>query len=172
MAAARALHRLLRVRQLEEEHLKTALESAQLELSRLVHAQEAAVERERRGRMFVLESIRAGELHDRLAGLEEVRSARKLHAALSMKIEMAEQEAGELRAHYTAKRMQRRQVEALIEAAEAERKLLSSRRTQEALDDGHRSSRQRSAAALRLAAKAQAHGRSPSRTTSFEPEET
>jgi flagellar biosynthesis chaperone FliJ len=170
MAGARSLHRLLRVRQLEEEQLKAALESAQVELRRLLDAQKAADERERRGRMLVLASIRTDELHDRLAGLEEVRSAGMLRAALSIKIEMAEQKAGELRTHYTSKRMERRQVEVLIEAAEAEWELLASRRTQQALDDGHRSSRQRSAGALRTAAET--HRLALCETQSFEPEET
>jgi hypothetical protein len=133
------LYRLLRVRQLEEEHLKTALESVLAELGRLSEAQRVVIERERRGRRLVLDSIRKGELQSRLAGLEEVRAARQLQAALSGKIQTSEQEAGVLRSHFNAKRMQRRQVETLIEAAKAGSERQASRRTQEALDDGHRS---------------------------------
>ena len=153
MAATRVLHRLLKVRQLEEEHLKTALESAQMDLGNLVEAQRGAVEREGRGRVLILESVRTGELRDRLAGIEEVRFATKLRIALSMRIETAERKAEQLRAHYAAKRMQRQQVDVLIEAAEAEQKLAESRRTQEALDDGHRSRRRRKAEAIKHAAK-------------------
>lgn len=153
MAATRVLRRLLKVRQLEEEHLKTALESAQMELGNLVEAQRSAVEREGRGRVLILESVRTGELRDRLAGIEEVRFATKLRIALSMKIETAERKAEQLRVHYAAKRMECQKVDALIEVAEAEQKLTESRRTQEALDDGHRSLRQRRAVAIKRAAK-------------------
>ena len=171
MAAARVLNRLLRVRQLEEEHLKAMLESALAQLSRLTEAQKVASRREGRGRMLVLESMKTNELHDRLAGLEEVRSARRLRVALSREIEIAEQRAGELRVHYTTKGTQRRQVETLIEAAEAEHKLQTSRRTQDELDDGHRSRRQRWAAVLKLAAKKQVHGPTSFETESCELEE-
>src|SRR5271157_295073 len=80
MAVSRALRRLLRIRELEEEQSRLALESALGELHRLEHALEAAVQRERRGRSLIQASAQTGELPDRLAGLEETRSA-KLHVA-------------------------------------------------------------------------------------------
>ena len=67
MGTTGTLYRLLRVRQLEEEHLKTALESLLAELGRLSEAQRVVIERERGGRRLVLESIRKGELQSRLA---------------------------------------------------------------------------------------------------------
>jgi flagellar biosynthesis chaperone FliJ len=172
MAARRVLYRLLQVRQLEEQHLKTELEAQLAELRRLVEAQSSAVERERHGRVLVQESILTGALHDRLAGLEEVRSAKRLYNALSPMIETARREVGELRAQYTTKRIQRRQAETLIEAAKAEHELEASRRDQKALDEGHRSLRQRSEEALRLAAKTQALGRRLFQAGSCKPEET
>jgi hypothetical protein len=140
MARTRGLLRLLRVRQLEEEYCKTALNSALTELNRLSRALKTAAEREHQGRMLSLEGIRACVLPDRLAGLEEVRAARVLQRALIAKIETAEQVAGECQARYTEKRIQRRQVESLLESAKAKDAEQASRRTQEELDDRHRCS--------------------------------
>ncbi len=75
MAVSRALRRLLRIRELEEEQSRLALESALGELNRLEASLAAAVERERRGRRLVKASAQTGELPDRLAGLEETRAA-------------------------------------------------------------------------------------------------
>ena len=72
MAVSRALRRLLRIRELEEEQCRLALEAAIGELSRLEHAMAATAERDRRGRRLVEASARSGELRDRLAGLEAV----------------------------------------------------------------------------------------------------
>jgi flagellar export protein FliJ len=137
MARTHGLFRLLRVRQLEEEDCKTALNSALTELNRLFRALKNAAEREQQGRMLLLEGIRACVLPDRLAGLEEVRAARALQRALIAKIEAAEQVVDECRARYTEKRIQRRQVESLLESAKAKDAEQTSRRTQEELDDRH-----------------------------------
>ena len=80
MAVSLALRRLLRIRNLQEEQSRLALESALGELHRLEHALTAAIERGRRGRSLVQSSIQTGQLMDRLAGFEESRSA-SLHAA-------------------------------------------------------------------------------------------
>ncbi len=53
MAVSRALRRLLRIRELEEEQSRLALESALGELNRLKHALTATAERDRRGRRLV-----------------------------------------------------------------------------------------------------------------------
>jgi flagellar biosynthesis chaperone FliJ len=158
VATARAINRLLRLRQQEEEHARTALESALAELARLVEVQRAAVDRERRGRLLVLGSIHTGELHDRLAGLEEARTARMLWSSMSPMFEAAEEEVENLRALYIAKRVERRQVETLIEAATTKEAYHASRRAQEALDDGHCARTQRSASALRLSRGAPVQG--------------
>jgi flagellar biosynthesis chaperone FliJ len=158
VAGARTLSRILRLRQQEEEHARTRLESALAELARLVEAQKAAADRERRGRLLVLESIHTGELHDRLAGQEEVRTGRKLWTGMFLRIEAAEAGVENLRAHYIAKRVERRQVETLIEAAMTKDVYQASRRAQEALDEGHRARTRRSAVAVRPAQETPAQG--------------
>ena len=97
-------------------------------------------ERDRCARALVHASAQSGELRDRLAGLEEARTATRQEIALSIRIAAAGRELAEARGCYMAKRTERRQVETLIEAAESEERLLDSRRNQQALDDGYRSS--------------------------------
>ena len=129
------------MRQSEEEQLKKGLESAQAERHRLLRAQEALAERDRRGRGLVLDSAHSGELRDRLAGLEETRAAGRLKSALWIRIATAGQKIEQARRCFMAKRTERRQVETLIEQAESRQETLALRREQQEVDDGHRSRR-------------------------------
>ena len=119
MAVSRALRRLLRIRDLEEEQGRLALESALGELRHLENALAAAVERDRRGRRLVEASARTGELPDRLAGLEETRAAGRRSAALGEWIADAELDVAALRQEFLARRVERRQAETLIQESEA-----------------------------------------------------
>src|SRR5215469_4953987 len=71
MAVSRAMLRLLRLRSMEEDRHRMALETSLRELRVLEGAREAAVVRERQGRDLVGKSTRSGELTDRMAGLVE-----------------------------------------------------------------------------------------------------
>lgn len=145
MAVARALRRLLRIRELEEEQSRLALESALGDLNRLNHAQAANVERDRRGRRLVEASVHSGTSQDRLAGLEETRAANRFVLALAPRIEDAEQDVASLREEYLASRVERRQVETLILEAEAQDALESERKSQQGLDDWFRNRMHREA---------------------------
>jgi len=138
VAVARGLRRLLRIRDLEEEQGRIALESAMGDLRRLEQAQAAAADRDRRGRRLVDASVRTGELHDRLAGLEEIQVSRRLEFALDPLIADAELEVAELREEYLKKRIERRQAETLIQEAVARDALDGERRSQHGLDDWFR----------------------------------
>ena len=120
MAVSRALRRLLRIRDLEEEQGRTALESAVGDLSRLQQALASTTER------------------DRLAGLEETRAADRMALALSPRIEEAEGGVAALREEYLARRVERRQAATLVDEAEARDALEIERRSQMALDDWFR----------------------------------
>jgi len=162
MAVSRALRRLLRIRNLEEEQSRLVLESALGELSRLEHALTATVERDRRGRRLVDDSARTGQLPDRLAGLEETRSA-ALHAvALGPRIETMEDDVTMLRLEFLAKRVERRQAETLIQETEAEEAAAAGRRGQQALDDWYGSRLYREGAKAESAAPALAESASQS----------
>lgn len=138
MAVSRALRRVLRVRDLEEEQCRLALESALSELSRLEHALIATSDRDRRGRRLIEASAHSGELPDRLAGLEESHAAVRRANALIPRIAEAELDVAELRQLYLDKRIERRQAETLIEEAEARDAVEAERRSQQGLDDWYR----------------------------------
>lgn len=135
MAASRALRRLLRIRELEEEQCKLDLESALGEFSRLQGVLTATTERERRGRRLVEAGVRAGQLPDRLAGLEETHAAVRLLAVLGPRIAAKENEVAAMRRQFQSKRVERRQAETLIEDAETQQAIEAERRSQQALDD-------------------------------------
>jgi hypothetical protein len=135
MAVSRALRRLLRIRDLEEGQCRLALESALGELRRLEHALVAAFERNRRGRNLVQASAQTGHLPDRLAGLEETRSASLHAAALGPRINAMGEEVMERREEFLSKRVERRQAETLIEETEAREAIEDGRRSQQTLDD-------------------------------------
>ena len=151
MAVSRALRRLLRIRDLEEEQCRLALESGLANLNRIKHAQEASVERGRRGRRLVESSAHSGELTDRLAGLEETRSAARSVLALAPRVANAEQNVASLREEFLDSRVERRQAETLIQEAEARDALDAERRAQQGLDDWFRNRLHRQALEARLA---------------------
>jgi flagellar biosynthesis chaperone FliJ len=138
MAVSRALRRLLRIRDLEEEQSRLALESALGELNRLEHAFAATAERDRQGRQLVRSSAESGEVPDRLAGLEEIHAATRHAAALAPRIAEMEGSVAVLREEFLRRRVERRQAETLIRESEAEIAVEAGRRSQQALDDWHR----------------------------------
>jgi hypothetical protein len=151
MAVSRGLRRLLRIRELEEEQGRIALEAAMGDLSRLRNAQAATAERGRRGRRLVSSSAVTAELPDRLAGLEETRGAERLAAALAPRIADADEEVANLREDYLARRVERRQAETLIVEAEARDALDADRKSQQALDDWFRNRLHRAGLEAQLA---------------------
>jgi hypothetical protein len=135
VTVSRGLRRLLQLRELEEEQSRVALESALSEFHRLERAIEATTERSRRGRQLVQQSVHTGELPDRIAGLEEGRTAVRQALVLEAAIIESRQSADTLRVHYQAARIDRRQVETLVREAEAAEALDADRRSQQSLDD-------------------------------------
>jgi flagellar biosynthesis chaperone FliJ len=135
MAVSRALRRLLRIRELEEEQNRLALESAIGELHRLEHALTATIERERQGRSLVHASAQTGQLPDRLAGLEEARSASLKAVALAPRIDAQGEEVASRRQEFLMKRVERRQAETLIQETQAREAVEAGRRGQQSLDD-------------------------------------
>jgi hypothetical protein len=135
VAVSRALRRLLHILDMEEEQRRVALESALGELRQLENAMDRAAERDRQGRRLVALSAANGELADRQAGLEETLAAGRRERALRPWIVEAKGDVEELREEFLAKRIERRQAETLIEAAEARNAAETARRGQQSLDD-------------------------------------
>lgn len=135
MAVSRALRRLLRVLEIEEDQCRLTLETAVGELAHLERALAATDGRAQRGRELIHASARSGELPDRLAGLEETRSSKRCAEALASRIADAELEVESLRQAFLAKRVECRQAETLIRETEARDAFVANRRGQQALDD-------------------------------------
>jgi hypothetical protein len=135
VAVSRALQRLLRVLELEEEQCQAALETATAEFRRLERAFDAAGAQERGGRRLIAASVLRDELVDRLAGMEETRIAIRSRQYLTPRIVDAEANVEDLREEYLSKRIERRQAETLIEEAKKQVELENSRRGQMSLDE-------------------------------------
>jgi flagellar biosynthesis chaperone FliJ len=135
MAVSRAMRRLLQVLEIQEEKCRAAMESARAEFRQLEQALTRNVERERGGRRLVAASAVTGEVTDRIAGMEEARTARRIAAALAPRIAEAELAVQSRRSEFLGKRIERRQTETLIEEAEALDRTEAARRAQRDLDD-------------------------------------
>lgn len=135
MAVSRALRRLLRVLEIEEDQSRLELESAAGELGRLERSLMIVRQRERSGRQLVVSSVQSGELADRLAGLAEVQAAKRRALALEFMIADAQRDVAALRQAFLDKRVERRQAETLIRETETKDTLVAERRAQQTLDD-------------------------------------
>jgi len=143
MPVSGSLRRLLRVRNVEEEQHRQALELAVADLRTLVHALASARAAERRGRARLALSVSGADPTDRIAALVESSSAARRGAALVPRIAAAEEQAARLRRQYLDKRTERRQAETLIREREALDAVDAGRRAQHQVDDwfssrGHR----------------------------------
>jgi hypothetical protein len=135
MAVSNALRRLLQVRDLEEEQHKLALDSALAELHRLGSALHAARARERTGRALIAASAHSGDAAERVAGIVENEAGHHHAELLTLRRVAAEQRAASLRQEYLAKRVERRQVETVIQEAEAQETIEERRRDQQSADE-------------------------------------
>ena len=119
MPVSRAMRRLQQVLEIQESECMAAMESARAELTELEHALTRSTARARDGRLLVADSATTGEVLDRIAGIEETRTARRLAAALEPRIAEAQEVLDAMRREFLSKRIERRQTETLIEEAEA-----------------------------------------------------
>lgn len=147
MAVSRVLRRLRSVLELEEEQAYGALERALGALAQLEAARAAAIEREHRGRRLLISGAVQGEIVDRLAGMEEGRTARRVAETLKTRIAEAAKDAVARREAFLAKRVERRQVGTLIEEAQAAEAAETTRREQQSTDKWFLDKKRRAAAA-------------------------
>lgn len=135
MRVTEALILLRRIRKLQEEQERLALELAIKQQRDLEAARDAASERARQGRGLVGESVRSDSREDRQAAAVETTSASRHARFLAPRMAKADEETTHVRQNLLEKRVQGRQAEILIEAAAAEKAMDSERRNQQALDD-------------------------------------
>jgi flagellar export protein FliJ len=145
MPVSPALKRLLRIRELEEELSKSALESAVAEREHFRRKLAMAVESNRSGRRLWGESVHAGDCESRHAAVEEMRLAAQLTGLASAKLVAAEKELNRRRENYLATRTVRRQAETIIDEAEQRDAQVALRRNQQELDEWFRSNALRDA---------------------------
>ena len=138
MALSTPLRRLLRIRELQEEQGRLALEAAMNEVNGVRAALAKAAECDKQGRQIVTDSARTGRLADRIAGLEETRAADRKTHILRGKLETAEQQGAHVRERFLSTRAQRRQAETLVDERDARAESEAERRRQRDLDDWHR----------------------------------
>lgn len=137
MAVSKTLLRLLRIRELEEDQRKLALEAELSRLHRLDVALEISNARRQRGRAL----LRTGDAEDRLAAVVEIEAADREASVLESHRIEAEREAQRLRTLFLEKRTERRQAEGLIETAQSREETQERQRAQQRLDDWHASRR-------------------------------
>lgn len=139
MQLSTPLRRLLRIRELEEEQGRLALEAALQEMNRVRAVLETAAQRAKEGRRTLADGLRTDNLVDRIAGLEETHMASQIVDSLQVRIAAAEHRAAELRARFLATRAHRQQAETLVDERDERARLDGERRSQRDLDDWHRS---------------------------------
>lgn len=135
MTVANSLRRLLRVLNLEEELHRRELESAQCELTLREQAMTMCGEREPNGRRWLSAGLQNGDMTDRLAGMEEIQTGKRCVAALQPHIDQSAVRVEECRAAFLEKRVERKQVQTVVAAAEAREVVVADRRAQQWLDD-------------------------------------
>lgn len=135
MSVSRAMRRLLRIRELEEEQRRLALESATEELRRLEAARAASLALEKCGRALVRSGAHSGEIAERVAGLEETRLAVRRGEVIAGWIVEAQAVTETRRAEFLNKRVERRQAETLVEESEKRDEREGQKHAQRTLDD-------------------------------------
>ncbi len=135
MAVSKALLRLLRLRGMEEDRRRIALEAGLLRLRSLEKAKDVAAARDRQGRELMRTNAGSGELADRVSALAETAAGRRQVQALTPLIAASEAEGLRLHREFAEKRTERRQAETLVDETLELDVVESERRSQQALDD-------------------------------------
>lgn len=137
MAVSKALKRLLRVRGLEEEQRRAALESALADLRRIETGLEECCVLERRGRDLMRATQETAE---RVAGRVELDAAQRRARVLAVRRTEAERLAMQSNAAFLEARVERRQAETLVEEAQTRENIALAHSAQQSLDEWHAAS--------------------------------
>lgn len=135
MSRQSTLQRLRRIREIEEEQKRLQLAAAMTTLNRLTTAREAAILGARDGRNLIAASVASGDMADRQAGLVQTESEQRRARMLDIQIVQWREESIERRHDFLAKRVERRQVETVLQHQEDRDKLEAARKSQSTIDD-------------------------------------
>lgn len=138
MSVAPALVRVRAIRQAEEEQCRNALDVAVSNLHRLQVRIAAVKTRLDNARSLLASSILIGAAEDRLAALHETSALNRLAQILHRKLEDAELRLLRTRNQFLAKRIERRQVETLLQAARLQAAVEQNRKNQSSMDEWFR----------------------------------
>lgn len=141
MAASQKLRRLLSIREAEESQRRTQMESSLAKLRFLRNALTATLERVTQARALITSSVWSGEPVDRVAALQEMSATERQMKILPARFAAAEADVASIRQEFLVKRMERRQVEFLLDTAHAREVIEANRKSQSMLDDWHLSKR-------------------------------
>ena len=135
MAVKRVLTRLLRLRELEEELSRVELESAVGQRSRIERELETARARQAQGRRRFVAEAGNGETVGWMAALVQMEQARTHGDRIEGSLAAAEAEVARQRQEFMERRVDREQVETLLDGAHREAEIEAGRRAQQMLDD-------------------------------------
>lgn len=137
MAASKALQRVARIRSLEEEQQRAALESVLAEMRQLETALAECAARESHNRQMLLQAALRNDCAGRQSALAEAEAAPRRKRLLNKRLLAVRQAAELLRASFLQKRVERRQAETLVAEADAGARAAENRRAQQAADAWH-----------------------------------
>ncbi|HEY2472139.1 MAG TPA: hypothetical protein VGI45_30410 [Terracidiphilus sp.] len=138
MQLSKALERLHSVRKIEEQQQEAELNEVTAELYRLRGMLDRVHQRIETARALASASIGNGMIEDRFSALEETVLLGRLATVLVKKVKLADQRLLEARAQLLAKRIERRQVETLLDAAQRQVEKDENRKSQQSLDEWYR----------------------------------
>jgi flagellar export protein FliJ len=139
MQVAPGLARLHAIREAEEKQCRNALDTAAADLSALQRGLAGAKQRRVSARALLTAGVRNNVAEDRLAALDETEALDRIIRVLVERIRDAEERVVQARSRFLAKRVERRQVETLLDAARLEANIEESRKSQSAMDEWFRS---------------------------------
>ena len=135
MSASKTLRRLARIRELEEEQSRLALEAAARSREAVASDLLAAHQERRDGRSDLVRGVERSDGLARQSGLVRMEIAARQADLLRPQLDRLDQELARQRDEYLARRTARRQVETLLSEAEQRARLEADRRAQQMLDD-------------------------------------
>ena len=133
--SAKTLRRLTRIRELEEEQSRLALEAAARIREQAAAELMAAHQEQRDGRADLVRGVERNDPRDRQTGLVRMEVATRHVEHLRPQLQQLDNELARQRDEYLARRTARRQVETLLGEAEQRARQEADRRAQQMLDD-------------------------------------
>ncbi len=145
--SAKTLRRLTRIRELEEEQSRLALEAAARIREQAAAELLAAHQEQRNGRAELILGIERNDPRDRRTGLARMEVASRHAEHLRPQLQQLDDDLARQRDEYLARRTARRQVETLLGEAEQRARQEADRRAQQMLDDWYGRKRRPTASA-------------------------